>query len=110
MAIVTEDEAPMQGIPPLHDRVLASLRKSEVPEQLHDGLARYLAAGILPGSFLLAVLSNDSASAIRRADDICRAGYGELVLWLTRYAPLEAWGSDENVTAWRASFAEKASA
>jgi hypothetical protein len=85
-------------------RLLDLLRESVVPPQLHEGLARYFAAGIMPGSFLLAVLSNDSASAIRRADDACRAGYGELVLWLAKHAPCESWGSDDNVRAWRMSF------
>lgn len=86
------------------DRQMALLRGSKVPPQLHEGLARYFAAGILPGSFLLAVLSNDAASAIRRADDTCRAGYGEIVLFLAKHAPCNSWGSDENVAAWRAAF------
>lgn len=94
-------------LPPLMLRYLELLAASKVPPQLHEGLARYLAHGVLPGSFLLAALSNDSASAIRRADDDCRAGYGELLLWLARHAPIDAWGSDENVAEWRRAFSER---
>lgn len=88
------------------ERWLGRLRGSNVPPQLHDGLARYLGAGVHPGSFLTGLLTGDNAAAIVRADQDCRAAYGEIVLWLFSYAPACSWGSEGNVAEWRASFTE----
>jgi hypothetical protein len=90
---------------PSVEEFLDRLRVSLVPPHLHEGLALYLGAGILPGSFLTAVLSSDLSAAIVRADDASRAGFVDLVTWLYTHAPATAWGSEENVWAWRVSFA-----
>lgn len=91
------------------ERWLERLKGSSVPEQLHDGLANYLGAGINPGSFLAAVLSSDLSAAIVRADLVCRAALGEIALWLYANAPAMSWGSHANVEDWRAAFAQKRS-
>lgn len=85
-------------------RWLSRLQGSPVPPQLHDGLARYLGAGIHPGSFLTALLESRVSAAAQRADPICLAAFGDIVLWLYAFAPAKAWGSEEVVQSWRASF------
>lgn len=78
---------------------------SEVPLHLHEGLARYLAEGVPTGSFLEAVLSNDLLGAVAHGDDDSRRAIAAIVQWLYAYAPARAWGSPDNVIAWRAEYA-----
>jgi hypothetical protein len=71
-----------------------------VPHHLRPGLVRYFADGIMPGSFLQAVLVNDLTQAVRRADPESCAALGPLVTFLLMHAPSIAWGSREAVLAW----------
>lgn len=71
-----------------------------VPESLQGGLERYLVDRILPGGFLQAVLFNNMAEAVRRADPINQRFFAELILFLDTTAADEAWGSRDNVLAW----------
>jgi len=79
----------------------AALDGSAVPPHLRGGLLRYFVAGILPGSFLQAVLCNDLVKAVRRHSG-AGAAYTITVLrkFLLEHAPFEAWGSREKVLAW----------
>lgn len=79
-----------------------ALTKSGVPEHLHGGLCRYLDHRIQPGSFLVAVLSNDLKEAMARADEKSRAGLFALVSFLYNDAPANCWGSPDAVQAWLA--------
>lgn len=81
-------------------RLEASLRESGVPPNLHDGLLRYLRQGILPGSFLRAVLRNDLAGAARRADPFTGRCLPAIVAWLDLFAPANAWGDAEAPERW----------
>jgi hypothetical protein len=65
-----------------------------------DGLRLYFEHRIPPGSFMLAVLSNDLSDACGRADWLNRQNICRWVDWLRNYAPREAWGSPERVQAW----------
>lgn len=76
------------------------LRRSDVPEHLQPGLVRYLGDGIRPGGFLCAVLANDLAGAVSRADGDSAKGLVPLVRFLFDYAPVLAWGSTEAVENW----------
>jgi len=78
-----------------------ALDRREVPEHLHDGLIRYLVAGILsPDSFLHAVLSNDLVGTVRKADAVSRAGLFHLLIFLVNDTPPDAWGSPDKVAEW----------
>lgn len=79
-----------------------ALADSGVPEHLHDGLIRYLAHRIQPGGFLMAVLENDLAGALNRADGTSRAGLVEIGRFLYNDVPQGAWGSPAKVAAWLA--------
>jgi hypothetical protein len=71
-----------------------------VPPHLRPGLVRYFGDGILPGSFLQAVLVNDLRQAIQRADPESLDGLPALVQCLVATAPAIAWGSRQAVRAW----------
>jgi hypothetical protein len=53
-----------------------------------------------PGSFLMALLSNDFMEACRRADDINRKALFTYASWLHSYAPSGCYGSRECVKSW----------
>ena len=80
--------------------VIGGVAASYIPGHLREGLVRYFSDGILPGSFLQAVLSNDLASAVGRADPIALRGLGHLVEFLNAHAPAGSWGSRDAVLAW----------
>jgi hypothetical protein len=78
------------------------LVETGVPVTLHDGLRNYIAGRRPVGSFLTAVLSNDLAGAVVRADPGNKFALPEIVLFLHNYAPSPCWGSPEAVEAWLA--------
>lgn len=76
-----------------------------VPAHLHRGLADYIARGVNPGGFLLAVLQNDLRAAVFKAgDDIRIQDLRALTKFLTWSAPAECFGTAEKVRAWRDRF------
>lgn len=76
------------------------LRVSGVPRGMHDGYVLYVLHGILPGSFLRAVLENDLREACNRADEINQRAIYQHVFFLRNYAPMWCWGSPEAVREW----------
>lgn len=73
---------------------------SLIPDYMIGGLRRYIENGILPGSFLSALLSNDLRSTFERADDENRRCIENYVRFLYNYAPSECWGSPAKFNAW----------
>ena len=51
------------------DSLLANMEIHGIPEGMRDGLLLYLEHGFFPGSFLMAVLSNDLKEAVARGDE-----------------------------------------
>lgn len=78
------------------------LRETGVPENLHDGIVAYLTERRPTGSFLKAVLENDLAQAVLRADPVTIKRIRETVLFLHNYAPSPSWGSPHTVASWLA--------
>jgi len=77
-----------------------SLRQYRIPEHMHAGIINYVFYGILPGEFLQAVLRNDLAEAVGRADWMNQEVLPNYVRWLYNEAPQGCWGSPEKVAAW----------
>lgn len=73
-----------------------------LPPSLRPGLQRYIEHRIPPGSFLMAVLSNDLMDAIGRADDSNRVRLHDIAVWLYNNAPSACFGGREKVAAWLA--------
>ena len=63
-------------------------------------MACYVVLGVLPGSFLRAVLSNDLIEAGRMADDENRRCLIDYVMFLINYVPSDCYGSPEAMRAW----------
>lgn len=75
-------------------------REAFVPEHMRDGFRLWIEKGIPPGSFGVAVLSNDLKGAFGRADYINKNHVGSIVAWLYNFAPCDCWGSKEAVENW----------
>lgn len=77
--------------------------KKSVRDRLPEGTAQtiddYVNHRFKPGSFVEAVLSNDLADAMARADIDNRAKLFEIVGYVFRYVPMHLWGSREKVRA-----------
>jgi hypothetical protein len=77
-----------------------TLRQYVIPVSLHDGLVRYFIHRIRPGSFLNAVLENDMAQSVLRADPGNFLALPRLVRLLHNEVPAPSWGTPEKVTLW----------
>ena len=80
----------------------------KVPEHLRDGLARYVIHGIVPGSFLCAVLGNDLHGAIRYGDDDSLAGIKSIITFLWNSTPAACFGTAARVDEWEGLVRERA--
>lgn len=65
-----------------------------------NSLDRYLKERVMPGPFLLAVLSNKLKESFQLADDYNAAHLWHLTKHLYWNIPSIAWGSPEAVTKW----------
>ncbi len=69
-----------------------------IREDLYGALERYLNLGIMPGSFLTAVLENNLVEAFGRADHMNEANMKNIVGYIYNNIPSTAWGSAEKVS------------
>lgn len=76
------------------------LKYYSIPNHCHEGLERYVYNKIEPGSFLVAVLSNNLKQSCQRADDINKYHLFNYVNFLYNIVPADCWGSPEKVKAW----------
>lgn len=77
-----------------------SLDYSLLPEALRGGALRYIEQGILPGSFLQAVIRNDLSGALGQADSNNLTWIRDIVSFWYNEAPGACWGSREKMEAW----------
>lgn len=63
-------------------------------------LWRWIERGCTPGGFLTAVLCNDLARAVSRADDRNVELIPNYVRLLYNHAPADCWGSEQNFHQW----------
>lgn len=74
--------------------------KMTVPEHLRPGLIRYFEHGIKPGSFLQALIQNNLAQTVLRADELTLPHLPNIVRWMMNEAPAPKWGSEDAMNAW----------
>lgn len=71
--------------------------EDKVPAHTLAALQRYVDDNILPGGFLIAVLSNDLFGAVARAD----SENGHALPWIVKFIynrmPGDCWGSEEKI-------------
>jgi hypothetical protein len=71
-----------------------------IPDHTKAALDRYVEHKILPGGFLLAVLSNDLFGAVGRADSQNLAALPDIVKYVYNEMPSASWGSQDMVYKW----------
>lgn len=69
-----------------------------VSDIILESLERYLEHGIMPGSFLTAVLENNLCEAFGRADSFNTANMKNIIGYVYNHIPSNAWGSPEKVS------------
>lgn len=75
-------------------------RNTFVPQHDRESIKLYIEHGLLPGSFLQAVISNDLSEAIGQADHINIAHLPTIVAWFYHCAPAMCWASRQKMQAW----------
>jgi hypothetical protein len=78
----------------------ATFRNQQIPEYMWSGIELYLDKGIIPGSFLSAVICNDLKLAFAFADSTNINNIGAYANFFYNYTPNIAWGSKERMCAW----------
>lgn len=68
-----------------------------IREDLYGALERYLNNGIMPRSFLTAVLENNLVEAVGRADHMNQPNLPNIVGYIYNHLPSNSWGSREKV-------------
>jgi hypothetical protein len=68
-----------------------------IPAHTKAALDRYVNHKILPGGFLMKVLSNDLFGAVGQADSENAAALPEIVKYIYNQLPANAWGSQDLV-------------
>lgn len=71
-----------------------------LPRSLREGTRLYIEQGILPGSFLRAVISNDLKESFAQADHINQHRMFDIVSWFYRKCPIPCWGSEKKMNDW----------
>jgi len=79
---------------------MTAIKYELLPEHIRGGTQRYIEDGVLPGGFVRAVISNDLKEAFGRADETNRLRMFDIVGFFYNEAPMDCWGSPENMTAW----------
>ena len=73
---------------------------SLIPHHMHEGIARWVVLGVLPGDFLHNLIANDFKMASRAADEHNLRGLGKWAMFLHNHVPTDCWGSPEAVARW----------
>lgn len=77
-----------------------TFREFYIPDYMGYGIRDYLERGILPGSFLTAVFSNNLVEAASCADEINLRNLPAYAAYLQSKMPIGSWGSTEKVYGW----------
>lgn len=77
---------------------------AEIYDTVQSSIENYYYHGLDPGGFVYHMLSNNLVEAIVRADSWNRLQMYQNAIWLVNKMPAQAWGSEEKVKEWMASF------
>ncbi len=81
-------------------RLKRRLEASDLPESNAESLAIYLHHGVIPGSFMRALIENNLVHAAMCADHRNKHYLFEWASFLYNHMPSDAWGSAEKVLAY----------
>ena len=79
-----------------------------IPDYTKEALDRYVSHGIMPGGFLVKVLSNDLFGAVGQADSENLAALPEIVKYIYNRMPSSSWGSRDHVVNFIRDLADRA--
>ena len=85
---------------PKHKGEKYLVEMNTIPEAVKSSIDRYIENGIMPGSFVAAVLSNDLMDTWFQADDDSRENLEAIIKYVACEVPSSAWGSREKVENW----------
>ena len=71
-----------------------------IPARMIGGIERYIHEHIQPGDFLSAIITNDLAEAVGRADDENLHNLPAYVAYFYNEAPSTCWGSPNKMRDW----------
>ena len=77
-----------------------TVRGKCIPERMMPGIKRYVEKGIIPGTFLQAVICNNLKEAFMLADDENFKNIAAYVGYFYNEVPADAWGSHEKMMQW----------
>lgn len=83
-----------------------TFRQFYIPDRMMPGIRRYIEEGLVPGSFLSAVICNDLREAVGAADDENLVNLPAFVGYFYNEAPTQCWGSADKMKAWKGSVAD----
>lgn len=72
-----------------------------IEQRFKDAIDRWVEDACPMGSFINAVLENNLAEALGRADESARENLHDIVKYLYNDVPGSCWGSKEKVIQWR---------
>lgn len=85
----------------MHPQFKATFEHYDVPVEMQEAFWNYLAYGLSPGSFGVAVLDNDFCSAVCRSHPALTTGHlRHIAKWLMHFAPANSYGSSIRRQAW----------
>lgn len=79
-----------------------------IPQAIKYQIDQYIEAGVPPGGFLNAILTNDLMLAIQKADETNKVRIPDIVTYLLNYLPTAAYGNTKNVSEWLQAHRDKA--
>jgi len=77
-----------------------SLRLSNIPEYMHEGIINYLFYHVEPGDFLRNLLQNNLLGTFGNADSTNSSLIKEYILFFYKNVPIIVWGSEEKYNKW----------
>ena len=78
-----------------------------LPEPIYEAIESWIEHGYEPGHFTTAVLCNDLAESIGRADETSLLCLADIVKYVYNEAPGPCWGSKEKFVAWKKMHEER---
>lgn len=84
----------------LTQKALVALARTGASPAVQESIVNYVEHALRPGHFLCAVIANDLAEAVARADDAHQAALCRIVSWFYQHAPGVCWGSRASLSAW----------
>lgn len=100
----SDPEAPWNKDEAMEEGDVYQFRDFYIPSYMMGGIERYIRKGIPPGDFLTAVICNDLAESVARADDENIANLPAYVAYFYNEAPGYCWGSKERMKEWMEKF------